>query len=1017
MEGLQWETLQLPLAAGLNQKADDRARQPPYLDICKDVQFDEIGGLQTRYPYAALGEGQLGTNCRRLVDNNGELLVFTKDALYSWDSANGVWVNKGTHLAVTVEESAAFATTDDQIDVDRAESGGVVIYVWGIAGGTTVYVAAVSKATGTVIAGPTAIAGAVRPRVVALDTVLHVYWIVSATGVLRVLPIDPTDVVGSLAGSFTSINSFGVLGTPGTAMYDVCPVPNGDMAIVVGRLDPTTFYAVHKIPADPAGRTSVAVNRVCDGPIAVSCTLDRTQMQVVRTNGTNIQGDLITVSSLADTAHVGVAVGTVAAGFTVFQVAAAYRSVQDGGQYRCYAFWYGADETGNAIDSGNNDWTSKSNWIDQSGATGTEATFVRRLAVASRAFDHDGRIFVMMQFFGESEFAGNPSTTLRAQLQNTYFLYRDDGLLVAKAASMRAGGMATAYREGLGRLAGVALVDGGAYACCLTDRRIVHLGTTHTGYSDRGPRDILLTFDDNRARRCVRLGETLYIAGGEVKQYDGAQLAEVGFHVFPWYATATENNGTGSVGDGTYTYKATWRWSNARGERDRSTTASHGDVTLTGGTPQRVLVAALVPLYVTHKTANPPAVEIWRTAKDPLEDSPFFLVTSRDPASTSNPNRYLANDGTAASLSTVNDELADASLTTNEGDSEGEGILANLAPPPCTIIIATDTRLFLAGIAGDPNRVWYSLLRGDGEIARFNGDLTIDVPPMGGDITALAILEDTLIVFRETAIYAFPGFGVDNTGGGQNYGPARTLATDVGAVSHESVALTSSGLLFKSSKGWFVLLGTSAPQYIGDKISDYDGEDALAVDVLLSQHQVRVLTASRMLVFDTIAQQWGEWTISDGLHACMWQGTHVYLASSGPKQQLSTYTFLSYGIDVETTWIKPDDLQGWIRLRKLMALGEYRSAHDLRLRVAYDYSESYVDDVLWTATPTTVGGPLEVGLGPSRQRCKAFKLRITAQTVDESAPPSGEALKLTGLGIELGRKRGLKRLPSSQRAG
>ncbi len=185
-----------------------------------------------------------------------------------------------------------------------------------------------------------------------------------------------------------------------------------------------------------------------------------------------------------------------------------------------------------------------------------------------------------------------------------------------------------------------------------------------------------------------------------------------------------------------------------------------------------------------------------------------------------------------------------------------------------------------------------------------------------------------------------------------------------------------------------------------------------------------------MLVWDYLAQQWGEWTISGGLHACMWSGAHVCLGAAGPLLQETAYTALTYGLDVETAWIKPADLQGFSRVRKLQILGEYRSVDltHLRVRIAYNYSATYVDDKYWPVSPTTVGGPLQLKIGPRRQQVQAIKIRITAirrfvMMTEESllvtinGAPTGEAMKLTGIALEVGLKRGLyPRLSAAQRS-
>jgi hypothetical protein len=569
-------------------------------------------------------------------------------------------------------------------------------------------------------------------------------------------------------------------------------------------------------------------------------------------------------------------------------------------------------------------------------------------------------------------------------------------------------------------LPGVALTSGTTYAWAATERRIVALGgVSHTGYSDRAPRDVLFTFDSDEARRVARLGETLYITSGlGLMQYDGEKAVECGFLIYPWYFGAIEV-GTGNLVDGTYALKFGYRWDNAKGERERSTTATVGTVTIAGGPNGISVVANSPPLHWTLKLGaaiKAPAVEYWRTAVDPNTDSPFYLGTSQDPTATSNPNRYIANDPTASSIPTFNDELSDANLTVREIHPENGSALENLCPPPCRIIVASDTRLFLAGVAGDPDRVLYSKQRNDGEVAAFHDALAIPIPHVGGEMTGLAFNAETLVAFRETAIYALPGDGFDNTGGGVNFGPARLISSDVGAINQESIALTPAGLIFKSRKGWYVLSTGWQLQYIGQAVSDYDSETIVGVDVVEAQHQIRASSSGRMLVFDYLANQWAEWTETSIRSSTVWQGLHVVVAGTSVMTQLSTYTSLTYGIDIETPWIKLGGPQDRGRVRAIEILGEFRSDHDVRVRLAFDYNNAYVDDSVVSFEALGAGSPLQCRVGPSRQQLQAIKIRITAQEEGSPDPPPGEALKLTALSLEVARQPGLyKRLGAAVR--
>lgn len=970
IRGYDWQTIQIPFSTGIETKLDVRFSSPPSLDIARDVWFESIGGLQTRLPFAAMNNNIFGggtlSNCRYLAVVNGELCVFTDVAFYSWNAQQNAWVLRGTHLAPSISETNRFVTTGDQIDGDRAELNGTVVFAW--SDGGQAYAAAFDKTTGSVLVSPTAVGTSVgKPRLVALTTKILLFTDAGGNSLVA-RSIDPASPGTAILGVATSILSVNYNG-----LYDAVRVPGADTAIVVVRRTPTTSYSIFKVTAALA-ITSATPGRSCDGPIAVSIDPNGTNAQVARVNGANVQGDLVSVSALADV-FTNQAIGTTPF-FGVSTIAACHRSVQNSGQFRCYVFWGGTDSAA-AV--------TKFNWVDTGGGLGTQASFIQILEPASRAFDYNGSVYVWMVFGA----AVSSSGLIGGSLQNTYFLYRDDQLLCAKSASDVAGGYPPSQM-----LPNVQAISAGSYAWCGAVRRSIALANSGTSYGARSPHEIVTTFDSNQARRNTQLGQTLYIAGGEVMQYDGVRLVEAGFHIWP-YTLSPANAAGGSMATGTYAYKATWRYVNARGEMERSTTAVIPTVTVSGSA---VTCTSTSALNVTHKTSVPPAVEFWRTTVSPAVDSPFYLVSSQDPTALTNPNRYLPNDQTSASLATFNDALADSSILGNEANPENGTILETLAPPAASLIFATDTRLFIGGVPGDPDRIWYSRERNDGEIASFNDALTIDVPPQGGAITSIWFQDGVLYVGRQYAIYALPGVGFDNFGQGQNFGPARIVSLDVGPVSQEAQCLTPIGTVFKSAKGWQLLERSGTVRYIGGAASAFDSDTVLAMHTVASRHQLRILTNNRMLMWDfrgaiDAASQdplgnWAEWTISDGLHAVMWQGTYVYLTATGPKAEQAAYSGLTYGMDAETSWIKLHDLQGFGKVGALELLGEYRGAGLARIRVARDYQYDgagnvvYYDDKAWLPSPATIGSALQVRHSPSASNgnCEAIKVRITAVT-------------------------------------
>lgn len=1036
----------IPLAYGLQSRMDARAIAAPGMTRCQNAEFDQEGGVQTRRPYAQLSTTILGggnvADLRKLAVDGDELLLFTKTSLYSRSVRDAAWVLRSEYLAPYITERTVFTRADDQVFAERAELLGVAVYVWQEVGATTqCYIAAEDVETGAQLLAPTVLGAAgttpVRPRILAQTTRFLVTYQSTAGTVQHAYQVDPANLATSLAAGKAAPAVIALLVSgPGDAV-----VATTGVAYVLVQQIAGAGFSLSRI-TDAFAITTVSVGRLCQGGLAVAVSPGVAQVFVIRHNTTagQIRVDRLNPTTLADVAldiNAGAPLNT-----TVNQLTAAFRTVADGGQFRCYIFWSCGETTGGGT-SGASTFVCESNFVDTAGTAGTKVIISRRMGVASRAFDYIGRVHVWLTFGNESEASGmSLPLTLRAALQNGYYLVSDQSTdhaatPIAKAVSDRAGG----FNGIQGHAGTVQALSATSYSWTGIARRIIQLGENQTGYSGRGPRVVQLAFDSDEARRTAKLGRTLYVSGGQILQHDGVNLVEVGFHMSPWaFSTVTI---AGNLPAGTYNHKWSLSWPNARQEKERSTTVAASSSLI--AVNQRFQFAGPPPLTMTRrKGAVPaPATEAWRTVINPVTGSAFFLVTSVVPSSLANPNRYLPNDPTAILEPTFEDNMLDATLQKQEAYPENiipgasAGPLPRLPPAPAGLVIATQDRIVLGRVAEDPNRIDYSLLRGVDEIAAFNGNLQFYLPPDGGPITALLFYAENLAVFKETALYALPGDGFDNLGDGQNYGPARLISADLGAVSQETVALTPVGPIFKSGKGWYLLHGWS-PIYIGGPVAEFDGDTVTGVTVVESQHQVRIVSRERILVWDYEANRqnarsaheaqagaWSEWTIEHGLSSVMWRGEHVVIADNveGGDAAVLTQTDFgdpavleTYALDIELGWIMTADLLGHQRIWWLMPYGEYRSAHDLRIRLKRNGDETVFDDRVWTVSPTVVGGPLLVRHGPKIQENHSLKVRITAQAVGAGTPPTGEALKLTALGVEYGVEQGLFRgLPVAQR--
>lgn len=1020
------QTTFIPLALGLQSKVDPRALQPPELPLCQNAVFDLEGGIQVRRPYSVKSLNVVGggaiTDARRLATNGDELLLFAKEQLYSWSERDGAWAARGTYLAPEVTEQPSFARSDDQIFADVAELGGVRLVVWIERGSVDrIFIAATDTATGATLASPTPFSSlgstATSPRVVAQATKFLVTWFDPGNNILWGKQITPATLAADIAGLSTPVDLGGVITANG--VYDVASgfggASTGDALLAIATTIPN-YVAVRITDAGVVTRSTKArtANR-----IAITLRGDDAFAFVARYDGTNIRMDRLNAGTMADLT-VNLNVGT-PSNATVNHLTIGARTVADaegGGSFRTFAIW----SSGETSSSTTSTFTCEANYYsDPAAVIGTQRTLIRRMAVASRAFRRNGKVYLWLSFAGQSEASGmGIPLGFASQLQNSYFLYRGDedasftASPLAKAVSDRGGGLST-----FSLLGEVQSLGGDVYQWAGIERRRLLLGVKQTGYSARAPRLVRTTFDSRVARRTVRLGRTLYVAGGLIMQYDGEGLTEVGLHQAPW-AFSTVSIG-GALAAGTYNHEPTWSWVNAQQEKERSTVVCASATAIIAAQRIEFDSASTPFLYVTHKKGarGAPALEWWRTIVNPAPGAAFNLVSSVDPSVLANPNRYLANDPSATFMPTFQDNLTDAELLKRESFPENGAVLASLPPPPASIIVATQDRLILGGLADSSTRVAYSKLRGADQVASFNGDLQYDLPSEGGRVTAIGFLNETKVVFCERSVWAVPGDGFDNVGGGQNFGPARLLSADVGALSQEGVALTPRGLLFKSAKGWYLQAGWQAPEYVGGAVAEFDSDTVVSVEVMTADQHVRILTESRMLVWNYEANRerggiWSEWGIADGASSVVWQGRHVIVADSGDVLEESSVAG-GVGLDLETAWIRMADIQGLQRIWQVIVLGELISACRLRVRLKRNYVEStYFDDIRHVPVGA-FGGPLQVDHRPSIQQCQALKVRLTVIASATDDPPVGEGVRLTGLSLAYGVHRGLTRTAAGAR--
>lgn len=520
------------------------------------------------------------------------------------------------------------------------------------------------------------------------------------------------------------------------------------------------------------------------------------------------------------------------------------------------------------------------------------------------------------------------------------------------------------------------------------------------------------------------LGNNLLIGGGVVQAYDGDTVAESGFNVYPEPPTLLEvtsgtpnNNATRSIASGDYGYCIVYRWTDNQGQEHRSAPSEIVSVTTSSG-PSAVQVT-IPTLRITQKSNV--VVEIYRT-----EDAGtiFYLTNSvtvpffNDPSS----DTVVFLDG-----------RPDSALISGRTLYTTGGVLENIAPPSARVL-ATHTaskRIFLAGLE-NPNLLQYSKQTFDGQPVEFNDALVQPIDPVGGPITALASMDEKLVVYAEDATFFISGSGPNNAGQQNSFTEPERISSDIGCMNPKSVVLTPKGLMFKSRKGFYLLDRALGLSYIGAPVEKFNGLTITSAKVVAELNQVRFTAIDGdCLVYNYEYGLWSTFTNHRAKSAEVVGNDYYYLRTNNDLYKENRTSFSDAGVPikmrVEIGWISFTILQGYARVYKMLVLGNWLSRHNLYIKVGYDFNEAWTQTA--TVTPDTAqidavaygddspygepvgkpyggyGNPYQARINFKKQKCQSLKLEI--EDVQESA---GEGFSLSQITFQVGGKSGLFKL-------
>lgn len=546
--------------------------------------------------------------------------------------------------------------------------------------------------------------------------------------------------------------------------------------------------------------------------------------------------------------------------------------------------------------------------------------------------------------------------------------------------------------------------------------------------------------------RGIELDRELYISGALLTAYDGRRTFVAGFS-YPSLINKGETavaTTTGFMDAGTYLYSSVPEYRSATGMLHRGPAAASQSIVVGGTTTSKVSLCVM-PQSVDWKEVSQPATGtgdnspyahlqvIYRSVKN--GSIPQRLTLEPDYNTHFSDHQWGSNQTNNIFVDIRNDSNITGSagytllpLSSREALYTSGGELDDLQAPPLLTWTLHSGRFF--GIDATGRRLWFTkdYASNVGTSPAWHPTLSM---PFAETLTALASLDEKLVVFSSNSIWLMVGDGPasDGTGAEPTFSNPIVMQSDVGCTNPRSVVSTPMGIVFQSARGIYLLTRGLELQWIGRSVKDVlDTYPTITSGVLVAkQNQIRFTANSAgdaagiVLVYDYVEGQWSTYRYTIGgvpgapiADAVVWQDTYVLATPTGTvvKEDATTHLDASTWVTMtlETAWVSAAGPLAYHSVRRFSIQGDSHTNHDLTIQVAFDGFSAYEQTKTFAANGdvTTPGLREDADIViNTRRKCGAIRFKVN------DATPSGGVAVSTGrgasfyvMGIEVGIKKG-----------
>jgi hypothetical protein len=356
------------------------------------------------------------------------------------------------------------------------------------------------------------------------------------------------------------------------------------------------------------------------------------------------------------------------------------------------------------------------------------------------------------------------------------------------------------------------------------------------------------------------------------------------------------------------------------------------------------------------------------------------------------------------------------------------GIQENVTLSSCKMSCDWNNRLAVVD-NDDPYTIAYSKKLQNGVAPEFTDANRISISKDARKITAIGAFDDKIFGFKSDKIYYCSGDGLNDQGTQISLSEPSEIPGDVGAIEDSPVVKFPEGLIFKSSKGIYLLDRSLQIRYIGAPVEDFNQYTISSAVLIKDLNEIRFTFSDTdsLLAYNYLLDRWSEHTNCGADDATVYNGSYARVKNSGSVKVENSSRFTdqndalsgntSYNQVLETSWIKLNLVQDYQRLYEFLVLGNLKSAHTLQCIIQHNYDTSVANQETITFDSTVISGGSGIDASvyqalfkPARQKSAAVKLKFTV------IPNGGteEGLEMTDLSLLLGLKGGLTRVSSDK---